>query len=376
MKYRPFGKTGKRVSALGFGAMRLPTIDGEYGNIDQPMAIEMIRHAIDDGVNYVDTAKPYHDGAGEKLIGKALEGGYREKVLLASKLPVWLVESEEQADTIFEEQLADLQTDKIDVYLLHCLQAHTWEKSKKLKLVDWLQRKRDAGKIDWIGFSFHDGYNVFGDVLDGGPWDMCQLQYNYVGENVQAGTRGLRDAFERDIPVVVMEPLFGGVLADPPGEMGRAWKDSPHRPVDLALRWLWDREEVALVLSGMSEPKQVEENLASAENSGVGALSQQEREFIARMQKMFDEMVPIKCTRCRYCLPCPAGVNIPLNFETYNNAITLPENAAVCRTLYTMMDPVHRANNCVECGECEEKCPQGLPIREHLKTVDEELSKQ
>jgi predicted aldo/keto reductase-like oxidoreductase len=356
--------------------MRLPTIKGEYGNIDEPVAIKMIRDAIDAGVNYVDTAKPYHDGVGEKLIGKALEDGYREKVLVASKLPVWLVESEEHADQIFQEQLDDLRTDKIDVYLLHCLQAHTWEKSKKLKLVDWLQRKRGEGKIDYLGFSFHDGYNVFPEVLEGGPWDMCQLQYNYVGENVQAGTRGVRDAHQRGLAVVVMEPLFGGVLADPPGEMGQEWEDSPHRPVDLALRWLWDREEISLVLSGMSEPKHVEENLASAEQSGVGTLTDREREFIARMQKKFDDLVPIKCTRCRYCLPCPEEVNIPLNFETYNNAVTLPENAAVCRTLYSMMDPIHRANHCVECGVCEERCPQGLPIREDLKTVHQHLAKE
>ena len=372
MQYRKFGRTGKSVSALGFGAMRLPTL-GKETEIDESATIEMIRYAIDHGVNYVDTAYVYHGGNSEVVVGKALEDGYRNKVFIATKSPIFLVENPEDFDRFLNEQLSRLQTDHIEFYLLHCMQARFWPKMQQLGVFDWADRARADGRIGELGFSFHDSLEVFREVVDGYDWSFCQIQYNLVNEDVQAGTEGLKYAAEKGLPVVIMEPLFGGSLANPPDPVQEIWQESKHRPADLALRWVWDKPEVTVVLSGMNTLDQVKQNVESADHSDVNGLDEEERALIRRVQQKYRELSPIPCTKCGYCMPCPNGVNIPLNFELYNSSTLFKGNSKVlCRNLYLGLSESDRAEACVECGTCEERCPQGIEIGKLLKRVAEE----
>ncbi len=369
MKYRILGKTGVQVSALGFGAMRLP-VRGDQGLVDEPVAIQMLRSAIDRGVNYIDTAYVYHDGQSEMVVGKALQDGYRSRVHLATKSPVWLVQKQQDFDRFLDEQLSRLQTEHIDYYLLHCLQKKSWEAMQALNVLDWAQRAQRDGRIGRFGFSFHDSLDVFREIVDAHDWDVCQIQYNLVCENVQAGTEGLRYAAQKELGVIVMEPLFGGALANPPQSVWEIWQESGSKPADVALRWLWDRPEISLVLSGMSTPRQVEENIESACRSGVDWLDQQERELIRRVQEKYQLLSPIPCTQCGYCLPCPQGVNIPVNLQLYNDATVFKGNSALlCRNLYHSLPESERAAACETCGTCEEACPQGIEIGQLLAQV-------
>ena len=387
MQYRTFGKDKRNVSVLGFGCMRLPTDDGKMtGNVNEKEAERMIRYGIDHGINYVDTAKVYHGGKCEAILGRILQDGYREKVLVATKLPTWEIGSVKDADRIFNEQRKDLKTEKIDVYLIHNLQRGFRDIFLKHKLADWAWQKKEKGEIDYVGFSLHDDYEFFKEIVDSfDRWDMCQLQYNYVGEAVQAGTPGLTYAANKELSMVIMEPLFGGVLAKPTGKMGQLFegKGKPFNPVDLALRWLWNRPDVAVALSGMSSFEQVKQNVEIADRGTVGNLTTEELEFIETLQKAYDESQPIKCTKCGYCVKdCPAGVNIPYNFECYNNhvaagatdgrqtfaSVTAPQNdPSLFQLLYGAMKPEQRSDRCTDCGNCETVCPQKLPIRKLLK---------
>jgi len=374
MQYRNFGKTGLKVSALGFGTMRLPTTSGKQDeHVDEKEAIRMIRHGIDAGINYVDTARPYHGGRSEKVVGKALKDGYREKVIVATKLPTWEIDSQKTADRIFDEQRADLGTEKIDVYLLHTLQRSFHSIVQKHKLIDWINKKKEKGQVGHIGFSFHDDFTFFKELLDSfDGCEFCQLQYNYVNETVQAGTQGLKYAAEKGLGVIIMEPLLGGVLAKPPGKMGSLLaspEGKKFNPVDLALRWLWNKSEVSIVLSGMTAFDQVVQNLDIAERSGVGKLTEEETAFLDKLRKAYDESQPIKCTKCRYCMPCPSGVDIPLNFEVYNNNAAADKGSDLFKVLYAMMAADIRADQCTRCGTCEESCPQKLAIPQLLETV-------
>lgn len=379
MNYRTFGKDKRKVSALGFGCMRLPTTSGKTdGTVIEKEASRMIRRGIDAGINYIDTAKVYHDGRSEAIVGKILQGGYREKVLIATKLPLWDVKSKSDADRIFDEQRRDLKTDKIDVYLLHNIQRAYWSTVQKNNLIEWGARKKEAGEIDYLGFSFHDSYDFFVDVVDAYDyWDFCQLQYNYVGEAVQAGRFGINYASKRGLSVVVMEPLLGGCLANPIGKMAELFEWNRHegndyQPVDLALRWLWDQPQISVVLSGMSAYNQLEQNLKIASRKDYAQLTQEELSFIMRLQRVYDQSLPIKCTKCRYCMPCPEGVDIPLNFELYNNHFVMTQmqkNASLNKLLYDSMPKKQRAASCIKCGACEKICPQKLPIREYMKTI-------
>lgn len=374
MQYREFGNTGKSVSALGFGAMRFPT-KGKESDIDEPAAVEMLRHAIDQGVNYIDTAHTYHGGNSEVVVGKALEDGYREKVYVATKLPIWHVEKTEDFDRFLDEQLSRLQTSHIDFYLLHCVQAKYWPKLQELAILDRAERALADGRIGEFGFSFHDSYDVFKQIVDGYDWSFCQIQYNLVNEDVQAGTEGLKYAADRGLAVVVMEPLFGGTLANPPQPVWEIWQGSGRRPADVALRWLWDKPEVSLVLSGMSTLEQVEQNIQSARRAGVGWLDEEERRLIQRVQEKYQELSPIPCTKCGYCLPCPNGVNIPLNFELFNNATVFKGSSkTLCRNLYIALPESERAAACEACMTCEEQCPQGIEIGELMKRVADEFA--
>jgi hypothetical protein len=375
MQYRKFGKLGLEISALGFGAMRLPTIDDNSANIDEPAAIKMIRTAIDSGINYVDTAWPYHQKQSEILVGKALQDGYRSKVNLATKLPIWEIEKAEDLDYYLNKQLEKLQVESIDFYLLHALNEERWQKIIDLDIISWAEAAKQAGKIKYLGFSFHDSYPVFEKIITGYDWDFCQIQYNYLDTEYQAGRKGLLKAAELNIPVVVMEPIRGGWLAQDfpePAQEILSNSDKDLTPVEWALHWLWSQPEVGIVLSGMSNLDQVTENIKTAAESKTNYLSEAEYRL---MEQVAEEMRgPVTCTRCEYCLPCPSGVNIPENFYLYNQAHLL-NNETEMADKYEKIDKSARADNCVECGQCESACPQNLSIIELLKEVDNYFSK-
>lgn len=356
--------------------MRLPT-RGKESDVDEAAAIEMIRYAIDQDVNYVDTAYVYHGGNGEGVVAKALAEGYRERVLLATKLPIWSVQTTADCDRIFQEQLDRLQTDHVDFYLLHCLSGKSWQRMRELGVPQWADKARAQGLFQHFGFSFHDTFDAFKGILDDYDWSFCQIQYNYACEDVQAGTRGLEYAGAKGVGIIVMEPLFGGTLASPPPPVHEIWaaEVGSAGPVDLALRWVWDKPEVSLVLSGMNHLDQVKQNVQVADRARVGGLSVEDRRLIVRLQEKYKQLSPVPCTKCGYCLPCPNGVAIPVNFELLNNATVFQGNSVVlCRNLYQFLPESQRASACLECGICEERCPQQIPIRETLAKVQQQFS--
>ena len=379
VKYRPFGRSGWKVSALGFGCMRLP-IAGQPPVIDEPLATRMLRHAIDQGVNYVDTAYGYHGGESERFVGRVLRDGYRQKVRLATKMPTWLVKASTDFDRYLDEQLEKLQVDRIDFYLLHALNRDRWANVHGLGVLDWAERAVRDGRIGGLGFSFHDAYPVFQEIVDAYErWILCQIQYNYMDVANQAGTRGLQYAASKGLPVVIMEPLLGGKLVTPPPSVVECWDTAPARrsPADWALQWLWNQPEVSVVLSGMSAMEQVEENLASAGASEVGSLTAAELAVVDAVRELYRGLSPIPCTRCGYCMPCPSGVDIPGNLAMYCAGVMFgtPQTArrdyAILLRLYEagMVPADTRAVRCVQCGACEEKCPQGIPIRQWMPVV-------
>ncbi len=377
MQYRDFGRTGVTLSALGMGCMRLPVTGNDPERINAPEAISLIRRAIDGGVNYIDTAWGYHGGNSEPLVAKALKDGYREKVYLATKLPCYLVNKREDMDDYLNRQLKRLETDHIDFYLLHALNAKTWKTVRDNGIFAFIEKARKEGKIRFIGFSFHDDYPVFEEILTSFDWDLCQIQYNIIDEEFQAGQKGLRLADSRGIGVVIMEPLRGGGLTNNiPDNIRRAWKVlKPERsPADWCLSWLWDQPEVGVVLSGMTKPEHVEENLKIADRSGVHTLKKFQKDHIKKIRDMYHNRTIINCTGCGYCMPCPHGVDIPNSFQ-YLNLASMINNWNEGRRLYQLLvvDKGKAASQCVECGECLEKCPQHLPIPETLKTVVQKL---
>jgi predicted aldo/keto reductase-like oxidoreductase len=376
MQYRTFGRLEWKPSALGFGAMRLPTIDGDPSRIDEPEATRMVRFAIDQGVNYVDTAYPYHQGSSEPFLGRALQEGYRERIRLATKLPCWKVEGTGDFDRYLDEQLERLGTAHIDFYLLHGLNADSWAKVHDLEVLAWAEGALADGRIGHLGFSFHDQYEVFKEIVDASElWTFCQIQYNFMDVEYQAGTRGLQYAARRGLAVVVMEPLRGGLLArNVPGPVQQVWDGAPRQrtPADWALQWVWNRPEVSVVLSGMSTMEQVEENVASASESGPGTLTEKELALVARAREEYRQLARIPCTGCQYCQPCPQGVNIPRIFDIYNDALIYGDEQGA-RMSYGLLEEEQRADLCVECGECLDKCPQQIEIPHWLSTAHELL---
>ena len=378
MKYRKFGALDYNASVLGFGCMRFPQKDGK---IDRPEATKMLHYAIDHGVNYLDTAYVYHDGESELLVGEALKGGYRDKVKLATKLPVWKVDSAQDFDRLLNEQLEKLQTESIDFYLLHALGRDVWRKMDGLGVLDWAEKAIAGGRFKHLCFSFHDEPSAFFEIVDGyDKWAMCQIQYNYIDlecrELVKYGA-------SKGLAVVVMEPLLGGNLVNPPQPVQAIWDTASQKrtAADWALQWLWNQPEVSLILSGMSSMKQVEENLASAENWAVNVLSERELSLFTDVRELYRRLKPIPCTQCDYCKPCPNGVNIPRNFQIYNQGM-MYNNPEGARGGYGWMlqavkigldDHDERAFLCSQCGVCEEKCPQKIQIADWMKTVHEVL---
>jgi len=370
MKYRKFGRLNWQASVLGFGAMRLPLSGKSASQVNEAETVAMIRHAVDQGVNYIDTAYTYHEEQSEIVVGKALLDGYRQKVMLATKLPSWLVEKPDDFDRLLDEQLAKLQTDHIDLYLLHALNSTHWPKLRDLKILNLAEHAIADGRIHFLGFSFHDEYEVFKNIVDAyDNWTFCQIQYNYMDIEYQAGTKGLEYAADKGLAVVVMEPLRGGQLTlKVPKSVSDLWESAAaHRtPADWALQWIWNHRQVSVVLSGMSTMQQVIENLASADRSAAGILSKEDLVLIDKVREVYRRLAPVPCTNCKYCMPCPNGVEIADILRYYNDAI-IYDNPRAPRFLYRNLAKDKQADNCVECFECEEKCPQGIPISEQLK---------
>lgn len=376
MKYRKFGKCDIEVSALGFGCMRLPVIDGDNGRIDEGKSTEMIRYAIDNGVNYIDTAYPYHKGNSETVVGKALRDGYRDRIRLATKMPVWLMKSYEDFDKYLNEQLQKLQTDHIDFYLLHALSSDSWNKVKNLGVLDFLKKAVEDGRIKYAGFSFHDELTVFKEIVDSFDWTFCQIQLNFMDTEYQAGEEGLIYAADKGLAVVIMEPLRGGKLAkNPPEEIQAIWNRSEVKrtPVEWALKWLWNHPEVTTVLSGMSTLQHVEDNLSFGDDSLPNSLTEIELGLVNEVKEKYLSNTKVGCTGCNYCMPCPFGVDIPENFSIYNNGYIYSDLEGATHVYNNFLSEKNRANKCAECGKCETACPQNIPIRAMLKDVHKAL---
>jgi predicted aldo/keto reductase-like oxidoreductase len=377
MQYRKFGKLNWNASILGFGCMRLPE-RGTYEDIDEPEAIRMVRGAIDRGVNYIDTAWMYHGGNSETLVGKALKDGYREKVKVATKLPMWEVKEKGDLERILNTQLERLDVEHIDLYLLHSLTEQYWESALSFDVLPWAESAVADGRIGRLGFSFHDEFPVFKRIVDAyDGWVFCQIIYNYISEKDQAGTKGLEYAASKGLAVVVMEPLLGGNLVTGPAAIMKLWSNAEIKrtPADWALQWLWNRPEVTVVLSGMSTFQQVEENLRSSDASQIGLLGRDELELVGYVRDTYEKLRPIPCTSCKYCMPCPSGVAIPRNLNLYNTAVMFDQMGRERENYGNMKEEV-RASACTQCLECEEKCPQKINISEWMACIDGELAER
>ncbi|MHC1786926.1 MAG: aldo/keto reductase [Christensenellales bacterium] len=377
MKTRINQKNGSGLSILGYGCMRLPTAGG---SIDEGRAIALIQRAAAAGVNYFDTAYIYHRGASEALLGKALAGGLRDTVNIATKLPPFMVGSLEAARKIFQTQLERLRTDHIDYYLLHMLVDRAMlDRLRGIGVMDWLLELKAAGRVRNIGFSFHGTKADFQDILTAWPWDFCQIQYNYLDENNQATKAGLLKAKDLGIPVIVMEPLRGGKLVNRlPEEVRNAFAacDPARSYAEWGLRWVWNHPQVNVVLSGMGDEQQLEENIRVACQAEAGALSEEELAVFERVKAVLLEKTRVPCTACGYCLPCPHGVDIPGCFSFYNDKYLVGGKSAkfeYLRNLGGMAVKPSNASLCQACGKCESHCPQRIPIIDQLKLVTREM---
>ena len=374
-------KTNEKGSILGFGAMRLPTMENDPTKIDEKEAIKMIHYSIDHGVNFIDTAYPYggfdmyQGGQSEPIIAKALKDGYREKVNISTKLPTWIIETREDMDKYLDKQLERLETDVIDFYLIHGVTKTYWEKLKELGFEEFLNNSIEDGKIKYAGFSFHDRVELFKEVVDEYDWSFCLIQYNYLDENYQAGKEGLEYAFNKGLGVATMEPLKGGQIAvNIPDEIKDTFEEAvvKRTPAEWALRWVWNHPEVSVVLSGMSTMEDVKENIRISSDAQSNSLSKKELIVIDHAKKVFNDKLEIGCTGCGYCLPCPQGVDIPENFAKYNDyhLFGTPETKERFKFGYEMgLLNGERASACTECGECEERCTQEIQIMKELKKV-------
>ena len=378
MLYRKLGSTGEKVSILGLGCMHLPIMNGQYNKVDTDKAVSLIHKAIDNGVNYLDTAYPYHNGQSETVIAEALKEGYREKVFIADKLPSWLIQKRTDMDKYLEKQLERLQTDQIDFYLLHSVKEDYWSNLESLGVLEFLDDAVKDGRIKYTGFSFHGEIELFFDVIDSYDWNMCQVQYNLVDENYQAGKEGIRYASSQGVGVVIMEPLRGGTLVkNVPPEVQEIWNESvvKRSPAEWALRYLWDQEEVDIVLSGMTTFEDLDENLGIAEQGLTNTLTSTEKEIIKEVRMAYKERKEIDCTQCGYCMPCPSGVNIPANFKQLNHAYMFQDVENSRMNYYMLLKEDERASNCIGCGDCENLCPQMVTIQKSLKKVSETFEK-
>lgn len=384
MQYRKMPGSDDKISVLGYGCMRLPTKRGgaASSNIEVEAAVKQIRMAIDSGVNYLDTAYPYHRGASESFLGEhILKDGYREKVYIATKLPCFMIHKKESIQEIFEKQLDKLQVDYIDYYLLHALDKLTWERMLSFGIIEFMDKIKATGKVRHMGFSFHGKKEDFMKICDGYDFDFTQVQYNLLDEHFQAGIEGIEYAHKKGMGVIVMEPLRGGSLVGGiPKEVQKVYDQAKIKrsPADWALRYVWNNPAVTLLLSGMNSEEQVIENVRVASESLPGSMSEDDHQIIDKVRDTYTELLQVGCTGCAYCMPCPAGINIPAAFKNLNNAHMFSKREAwvsQVRYLGVLTDDgkAHFTNACIDCGKCESHCPQNIPIRETFKQVRKEL---
>ena len=371
MKKRQLGK-GTDISVLGFGCMRLPQNSTVASDIDREKAYEMFDAAIADGVNYFDTAYPYHGGASEGLVGDYFQSRSKEGISIATKLPVWMVNAPEDLERLFQEQLDRLQQPTIDYYLLHALNEKTWNQVKSHGGLEFLDRLKAEGRIRYAGFSFHDGYEHFEGIVDAYNWDFCQVQLNYLDTEHQAGLKGMRYAKEKGLDIIIMEPLRGGSLAGPTPEDIQALMGTKSA-AEWAFNYLYDMPEVSVLLSGMSTLDQVKENTFIAKGAQVGMLTDMERSTIETVTEIYQSRKKNDCTECGYCMPCPHGVNIPRAFRLYNLAYRF-DRVSEYKGYYANSPAGSAADACISCGICEPLCPQNIAIIDQLKEAHKALS--
>lgn len=373
MQYANLEKLGARPSRLGFGCMRFPTTP--EGTIDEPQALAMLDMAYQGGVNYFDTAYFYHQRTSEAFVGRALKAYPRESFYLATKLPMGIITSLDQAKEIFEGQFASLQVSYFDFYLLHALNAEHWRNAVDQGILAFLEEQQRRGRIRHLGFSFHDSYDVFERILTARPWDFCQIQFNYMDTQIQAGMKGYDLATRLGVPVFVMEPVKGGSLATLSEDIAaRLRAVQPEWSLaSWAMRWVAELENCRVILSGMSDEEQVRDNLRTFES--MRPLREQERQAIDDVRKAIEACVFVGCTACRYCMPCPFGVDIPRNFRIMND-FAMYNHERRLRQEWNEMDALARADQCRQCGQCERACPQGLPIREKLAQIARRMQEE
>ena len=374
MEKRKMENLGIETSLLGFGCMRFPvTADGK---IDEPEAERMLDRAIAGGVNYIDTAYPYHGGHSEPFVGRVLKKYDRGSFYLATKLPLWHIKTLEDVDRIFQEQLQRLQTEYIDFYLLHGFNKGTFHSMVELGCIERLDELKKQGKIRYLGFSFHDSYEVFEEILQYRQWDFCQIQLNYMDAEEQAGIKGYRLAEEKGVPLIIMEPVKGGSLAAFADDItGRFHSLDPEASVaSFAMRWVGSLPNVKVILSGMSTMEQVEDNLKTF--SSFKPLSERESQEIKDIVSLINSRVQNGCTGCKYCMPCPFGVDIPGNFRVWNTYHMYQNYNMVKRRWEVELADGKQAKNCAKCGKCEAACPQKLSIRQNLERVQADLDKK
>lgn len=373
MEYREMKNTGITPSLLGFGCMRFPLL--ENGKIDRSKAEEMMDTAIREGVTYIDTAYPYHEQESELFVGEVLKKYKRDSYLLATKCSLWYIETPEDTVKMFENQLNRLQVKYFDFYLIHSLSKDLWDKALKLGVLDYLLEMKKQGKIRQLGFSFHDEFEVFEEIIRYTDWDFCQIQLNYIDTEIQAGMKGYHLAEELGIPLIVMEPIKGGTLAKLSDDMEAKFKNlNPQGSLSSwALRWVASLDNVKVILSGMTTMEHVKDNLNTFNN--FAKLNEVEQNTVKEVADMIHARKKNGCTGCNYCMPCPYGVNIPRNFRIWNDLGVFGDEKKAKLRYFTHCPPEQRSDMCQWCGACEPLCPQNIPIREDLKKMTEEFGK-
>ncbi len=370
MEYRKMEKLNISPSLLGFGGMRYPTKDGK---IDRIESAKMMDHALDSGITYIDTAYPYHSGESELFLGEYLKTKERNSFYLATKLPLWAIKTYEDAVRIFEEQLERLQTDYFDFYLMHAYNQERFDAMNELGVLALMEKYQKEGKIKHLGFSFHDSYEVFEKIITFKKWDFCQIQLNYMDTDEQAGMKGYELAEKLGVPLVIMEPVKGGSLATFADDITGLFTafDEKRSVASWAFRWVGSLPNVKVILSGMSNMEQLEDNLATFDK--FKPLSEEEQKLISEVVEEVKARTKNGCTNCKYCMPCPFGVNIPGCFSIWNNYSMYGNKDSANWRYYLDMKAEARADQCMDCGACEEVCPQHIPIREHLRLVTKDM---
>lgn len=376
MKYSHFDNIEMDASRFGLGCMRFNGTASEGNDADTRKAVRLIRQAIDGGVNYLDTAYVYLNKTSEKILGEALKGGYRDKVTIATKMPLEAVHNYDEMEALLNEELEKLNTDHVDYYLMHGIDKEKWLKFKEIGADKFFTDKKAQGKIKYKCFSFHGSYDDFEYILKDYDWDMVQIQFNFMDENNQAGIKGLKLVGDMGIPVVIMEPLLGGKLSKAPESVQKIYDEYPVKrtPAEWAFSYLADYPQIMTILSGCNEDFQIEENLRIFDRIDVGCMSDEEKAFIGRVRDAYLLRTKISCRGCNYCMPCPGGVNIPKIFGAWNECALYEISPEKCWSYHEVTDAGETPDKCLSCGACEAACPQSLDIINSLKIAWKELT--